>query len=460
MTTPTASTTPVSFHVYDGDQLVRRAVFTQDTIRIGRWTTVDLRIEDDSLSRMHAVVEVDGPTGGVVMDLASVTGTYLNGEKVTKARLHSGDEVTVGRFSLVVNFGDAVEDLQSGNAPSPRSAAPVVPGVAVAPATSGAPAEPEPEPEPERVTGLCVVRPGTALVVRSRRTGELRAVRTSGRVMAWPILHTATELDLTPVSIHAAATGEGAALSADGLRVDLTLRLTLRPRCDDAIVRDIVTAFGVPPRPGLVATCLAEVLSPALAAALAEVPHGSLLPGVTLEVPASSACGFDLERVEVLHVGEAVPDPAGGYRGGALELEAVRFVGRFVARPVSTSTPRREAFSGVVPWAEMDTLMRVILGWLILFLSLLVGVMMISANTGAGSWLTEAIFILALCALINWLIHLRTYWSLPLFALSIYQGLTITNPAELSLYTLLPAALWALAVVIFARHSPHRARQP
>ncbi|MBK8406786.1 MAG: FHA domain-containing protein [Sandaracinaceae bacterium] len=479
MTHAKRSETPVSFDVYDGEQLVHRAVFAQTQVTIGKGAKVDLCLEDATLSRIHAVVEIDGPVGGQVIDLASALGTYLNQQKVVRARLRSGDEVTVGRFRIVVAFGEDVGEVGDVLATAPARAMPPAPEPAASPPPEAL--DPQPDPEPVRVTGLCIVRPGTALVVRSRRTGELRAVRTRGHVLAWPGLHTAIELDLTSFTVLAAASGVGAALSADGLRVDVTLRLTLRPRCDDAVVREQVMAFGVPPRPSLVATCLVEVLSPALAAALAQVPHAALRASFALPLPATSAHGYDLERVDVLHVGGAVPDPAGGYRGGAHDLEAVRFEGSPVLRspePLQPVTkPRRKIAPSAITWAEADTSQRVVIGWFILIAGLPVAALMAAARQTGIEWVSTTLFLLALFGLINALIHLRSVWTIPPAVLAVAScvgaanilagevaplsgGGDHTSFSSVATNALVACGFWFAAVLMFARNPKADHRRP
>lgn len=427
MTAVQSSNRLVSFDVYDGEQLVERVAFTQHRVTIGETGTADLGIDDASVARMHAVVEVDSRTGGDVLDLGSTAGTYLNRQRVHRARLRSGDELVIGRYRLLVAFGDEI-----------------------------------PAHEPVRHLGLCVVRPGTALVVRSRRTGELKALRTSGRVMTWPWLHVVSELDLTAVTVLAAASGEGAPASADGMRGDLTLRLTLRPRRDEATLRGIVASFGLPPSAPLVASRVVETLTPVLAEALATLPRSELHPSLALEAPPVSAHGYDLERVEVLHVGDAAPEPAGGYRGGPHDLDEVRFEGSPVPQPPEplepVTKPRRRVAASAITWAEADTSQRVVIGWFILVTSLPVGALMAAAG---ASWIKETLFVLALCALANVLVHLRTLWCLPPAALSIYQCVRVANDPSVSLAgLLLSVALWCLVVVIFARNSPQKARKP
>jgi hypothetical protein len=63
--------------------------------RIGRSEENDVFLVDPSVSRAHAVVEIDG-TDPVVRDLGSTNGTYVNGERVEARLLRDGDELTFG----------------------------------------------------------------------------------------------------------------------------------------------------------------------------------------------------------------------------------------------------------------------------------------------------------------------------------------------------------------------------
>nr|HEX4315151.1 AgmX/PglI C-terminal domain-containing protein [Kofleriaceae bacterium] len=69
-------------------------------IKIGKVPSAHLRIDDESVSRMHAILEVD-PKGTVhVIDLGSTRGTYVNGQKINKAEVQSGDVIKVGDISI------------------------------------------------------------------------------------------------------------------------------------------------------------------------------------------------------------------------------------------------------------------------------------------------------------------------------------------------------------------------
>ena len=88
------------------DTLVRTETIAQNVIKIGRDQKSHLRIDDDSVSRMHAVIEAK-PDEVQVIDL--VSSTYVNGQQVNKCGLKSGDEIRLGNTRLIVELGQPVE---------------------------------------------------------------------------------------------------------------------------------------------------------------------------------------------------------------------------------------------------------------------------------------------------------------------------------------------------------------
>ncbi|MEQ9078985.1 MAG: FHA domain-containing protein, partial [Sandaracinaceae bacterium] len=121
------SKVPLTFSIYKGDELERTETLTQDIIKVGKLPSSHLRIEDDNVSRMHAVIEVTGPDEICIIDLGSAAGTIVNGKKVNKTQLQSGDEVVLGDTRVVVEIGGApAQEAAPVAAPAPAaSAAPV-----------------------------------------------------------------------------------------------------------------------------------------------------------------------------------------------------------------------------------------------------------------------------------------------------------------------------------------------
>jgi hypothetical protein len=81
--------------------------------RIGRSRSADIRLDDPTVSRRHAVI-VRTPEGDLrVLDDRSMNGIRVNGEPVDWSPLADGDELQVGRYTLSVieaagetEFGD------------------------------------------------------------------------------------------------------------------------------------------------------------------------------------------------------------------------------------------------------------------------------------------------------------------------------------------------------------------
>src|SRR5215468_8458815 len=98
---------PLTFAIYKGSDLLRTESLNQDIIKIGKLASSHLRLDDESVSRMHAVIEITGPDEIYIIDLGSNRGTVVNGQKVNKCKLQSGDEVQLGDTRVVVTIGAA-----------------------------------------------------------------------------------------------------------------------------------------------------------------------------------------------------------------------------------------------------------------------------------------------------------------------------------------------------------------
>lgn len=76
------------------------------TTVIGRTPESDVFLDDVTVSRKHASITYTAE-GYVLTDAGSLNGTYVNGDRISSAVLHPGDEVLVGKFRLL--FEDAGE---------------------------------------------------------------------------------------------------------------------------------------------------------------------------------------------------------------------------------------------------------------------------------------------------------------------------------------------------------------
>src|SRR5437667_5307204 len=96
----------VTFQVLDG--VDRGKVFKNlmPPVTIGREEGNQLRLNDERVSRFHAKVQQD--SGDIILtDLESTNGTRVNGNPVQIRRLRPGDQIGLGRSTLL--FGNMEE---------------------------------------------------------------------------------------------------------------------------------------------------------------------------------------------------------------------------------------------------------------------------------------------------------------------------------------------------------------
>jgi hypothetical protein len=78
-------------------------------IIVGRSSDLDMVLVEDMVSRKHARIAMQGDQIWIE-DLGSTNGTFVNGEKIKRARLKEGDRVLIGTSILKVISGDAPRD--------------------------------------------------------------------------------------------------------------------------------------------------------------------------------------------------------------------------------------------------------------------------------------------------------------------------------------------------------------
>jgi pSer/pThr/pTyr-binding forkhead associated (FHA) protein/DNA-directed RNA polymerase subunit RPC12/RpoP len=82
----------------DGDEL-HTVALSREWTRIGRSLAADLRFDDPTVSRRHALI-VRQPDGVRLLDDRSLNGVFVNGARVEGKVLRDGDEIIVGRYRL------------------------------------------------------------------------------------------------------------------------------------------------------------------------------------------------------------------------------------------------------------------------------------------------------------------------------------------------------------------------
>jgi pSer/pThr/pTyr-binding forkhead associated (FHA) protein len=92
--------------VRKGPEVGERFYLDRPSLTVGRDPGADIFLNDITVSRAHAVLDVS--TNGVsVRDAGSLNGVYVNGVSVDRAVLHTGDQLQIGRFQMVFMSGGA-----------------------------------------------------------------------------------------------------------------------------------------------------------------------------------------------------------------------------------------------------------------------------------------------------------------------------------------------------------------
>ncbi|HWO22601.1 MAG TPA: AgmX/PglI C-terminal domain-containing protein [Kofleriaceae bacterium] len=159
----------LTFRIFKGEQLLREERLAQSIIKVGKVPSAQLQIDDESVSRMHAIVEVTGGEVSIV-DLGSTRGTFVNGQKVTKAKLRTGDSIQLGDVRVEIAIGELAV-VQAAAPVAPVARPPALPAaVRAAVVAPAAPVIPSP------VARLAPVAPAPAAETGSAKAVEVAAM--------------------------------------------------------------------------------------------------------------------------------------------------------------------------------------------------------------------------------------------------------------------------------------------
>jgi len=98
---------PVIIVTLNGKEIERKEL-DQDLVAVGRDMDNDIVINNLSVSRCHAIIQIrDGKI--FVKDMASANGTFVNGQKIEGCELNDGDLMLVGKHILKLDMGHQKE---------------------------------------------------------------------------------------------------------------------------------------------------------------------------------------------------------------------------------------------------------------------------------------------------------------------------------------------------------------
>jgi len=86
--------------VLAGDRMGEMFPLNDGRTSIGRGLQADVRINDEGISRTHAVVE-HGEGAFILCDAGSTNGTYANGQRIDRFELNEGDKIQIGATSVL-----------------------------------------------------------------------------------------------------------------------------------------------------------------------------------------------------------------------------------------------------------------------------------------------------------------------------------------------------------------------
>jgi pSer/pThr/pTyr-binding forkhead associated (FHA) protein len=91
---------PGEYLIFEEGAETRVVPLTREWTRIGRSLAADVRFDDPTVSRRHALI-VRHPDGVRLLDDRSLNGVFVNGARVEGKALQDGDEIVVGRYRLM-----------------------------------------------------------------------------------------------------------------------------------------------------------------------------------------------------------------------------------------------------------------------------------------------------------------------------------------------------------------------
>ena len=94
----------LTFHVYKGAQIVKKAEFNDESVTIGSGSSALLSIPDSGLAELHCVINVEDDGTVHLFDLGSEQGTKINGEAVSNSAIKSGAAIAAGDLKILVTY--------------------------------------------------------------------------------------------------------------------------------------------------------------------------------------------------------------------------------------------------------------------------------------------------------------------------------------------------------------------
>jgi Zn-finger nucleic acid-binding protein len=100
---PPADVTMLTFQIATPGRTVHEVTHCQEIVKIGRLKSAQVYVDDPRVAHMHAIIDCSA-NKAVLIDLGSADGTTVNGVRITKHPLVSGDQILVGVTTISVRI--------------------------------------------------------------------------------------------------------------------------------------------------------------------------------------------------------------------------------------------------------------------------------------------------------------------------------------------------------------------
>ncbi len=100
------------------DQLLKEIPLDKGLITVGRSPECDIHIDNPAVSGFHAKIYRESGRF-FIEDTNSTNGTFINGNRVLKAALIMGDDISIGKHTLnfILEGEDTVDEKSKGEHP-------------------------------------------------------------------------------------------------------------------------------------------------------------------------------------------------------------------------------------------------------------------------------------------------------------------------------------------------------
>jgi pSer/pThr/pTyr-binding forkhead associated (FHA) protein len=124
---------PRALQISRAGRVLRVLLLDKDLVKLGRHEACDVRLDDPSICRIHALIMRDYDVDRCRITHYGSTGeTLVNGVSITHAPLAEGDEVQIGEYTILLAAQDARRADPTSPPPAERVLVPTNDGALVA----------------------------------------------------------------------------------------------------------------------------------------------------------------------------------------------------------------------------------------------------------------------------------------------------------------------------------------